>query len=337
MKNEIIVLGQWEKAKRAIAECTTLDEVKVIRDKAQALKAYAKQAKESLEVQNNVAEIKIRCERKMGQITLEMPTEHGKRTDRTSRHDDEKSQKTKKEALEEAGIDSTNASRNEAMAGMDEKDFEEEIETAKKNKEELTTARVVRKAKSKKKKEKNERLKLFGVQDLPKGKYATLVIDPPWPMEKIDRDVRPNQSKDAFEYPTMSEKELLAFDVPSFSADDAHLYLWVTHKYLPMGLRLAEHWGFKYQCLMTWVKNFGFTPFSWMYSTEHVIFATKGSLPLLELGIRLDFNAKVREHSRKPDEFYEIVKRASPGPRIDVFSREKRDGFDQFGNEVNKF
>ena len=336
MNKELLVLGQWEKAKQAIAACTNLDEVKKIKDQAQALKAYAKQAKESLEVQNNIAEIKIRCERKMGDITKIIPINITGRPSKKSSHNGETSQKTKKEILKEAGIDPTHSSRNETISDIPEEEFEKELEEIKKEGE-LTTAKVIRVAKSKVKKKKNEKLKKFGVQNLPKGEYATLVIDPPWQVEKIDREVRPNQSKDAFEYPTMSEKELLDFDVPSFSADDAHLYLWVTHKYLPLGLKLAEHWGFKYQCLMTWVKNFGFTPFSWMYSTEHVIFATKGSLPLLELGIRLDFNAKVREHSRKPDEFYEIVKRASPGPRIDVFSREKRDGFDQFGNEVNKF
>lgn len=170
---------------------------------------------------------------------------------------------------------------------------------------------------------------------LPTGKYSCLVVDPPWPMQKIERDVRPNQVE--FDYPTMSEDELCAFPLPDMAADDCHLYLWTTQKFLPMALRLAEHWGFKYQCLMTWVKNVGFTPYSWMYSTEHVLFCTRGSLPLLALGKRLDFTAKVREHSRKPDEFYDLVREVSPGPRLDVFSREKRDGFEQYGNEVEKY
>lgn len=183
-------------------------------------------------------------------------------------------------------------------------------------------------------KERLDQLREKGV-DLPTGKYSCLVIDPPWPMQKIERDVRPNQME--FEYPTMSEEELKDFNVPEVAADNCHLYLWTTHKYLPMAFRLAEHWGFKYQCLMTWRKNVGFTPFSWMYSTEHVLFCTKGNLPLLAIGKRLDFEARVREHSRKPDEFYELVKEVSPGPRLDIFSREKREDFDQFGNEVDKY
>lgn len=162
------------------------------------------------------------------------------------------------------------------------------------------------------------------------GTYSTIVVDPPWPMAKIERDVRPNQV--GFDYPTMNEDELKALHIPA--ADAAHLYLWTTHKFLPMALRLAEAWGFNYQCLMTWRKNVGFTPFSWMYSTEHVLFCTRGGLEVQRKGLRLDFEAKVREHSRKPDEFYELVRQASPGPRIDMFSRETREGFDVWGAEV---
>ena len=170
---------------------------------------------------------------------------------------------------------------------------------------------------------------------LPQGKYRTIVIDLPWPMEKIQRRVSPNQI--GFEYPTMTAQELTDFPVVDFAHDNCHLYVWTTHKHLPLALKIVEHWDFKYQCLMTWVKNVGFTPFSWMYSTEHVLFCRRGNLDLLEKGVRLDFSAKVREHSRKPDEFYEIVKAVSPEPRIDVFSREERTGFDSWGNECGKF
>jgi N6-adenosine-specific RNA methylase IME4 len=171
--------------------------------------------------------------------------------------------------------------------------------------------------------------------DPPVGTYRTIVIDPPWPMQKIERDVRLNQTAPLDYYP-MSIEELREFRVPA-ADDGCHLYLWTTHKFLPAALELADAWGFRYQCLLTWVKNVGFTPFSFMYSTELVIFARRGSLDLLVKGRRLDFAAKVREHSRKPDEFYDLVRDVSPGPRIDMFSREPRDGFDQWGNETERF
>ena len=171
--------------------------------------------------------------------------------------------------------------------------------------------------------------------ETPTGRYHTIVIDPPWPMQKIERNVRPKQ--EGFEYPTMSLEELAQFPLPELAEDDCHLYFWVTQKYLPAGLDLVGKWGFKYQCLLTWVKNVGFTPFSWMYSTEHVIFARRGNLKLLQLGKRLDFSGKVRQHSRKPNEFYNLVRQVSPGPRIDVFSREQHSDFEQHGLEEDKF
>jgi len=171
---------------------------------------------------------------------------------------------------------------------------------------------------------------------LPDGKYHCIVIDPPWQMQKIERDVRPNQI--AMDYPMMTIEEIKELDIPSLAFEDGcHLYLWTTHKYLPDALDIMAHWGFRYQCVLTWTKNVGITPFTWMYSTELVLFGRRGNLPLLQNGLRIDFSGKVREHSRKPDEFYELVKQASPEPRIDMFSREARNGYKQWGAETNYF
>jgi len=90
MSKDLIVMGKWEQAKLAIAECKNVDELKQIRDKAQALKAYAKQAKESLEAQNNIAEIKLRAERRIGEFSSVLETKQGNRSDLTSSHDGKK-------------------------------------------------------------------------------------------------------------------------------------------------------------------------------------------------------------------------------------------------------
>lgn len=170
----------------------------------------------------------------------------------------------------------------------------------------------------------------------PDGKYQCIVIDPPWPMQKIERDERPNQGR-TLDYPVMSLEDIADerhVPVRTLAADDCHIYLWVTHKFLPAGLNLLEEWGFRYQCVMTWRKNVGITPFSWMYDTEHVLFGRKGNLKLQQLGLRLSFEAPVRGHSVKPDVFYERVIQASPGPRVEMFSRTVREGFVPWGNEV---
>jgi len=194
---------------------------------------------------------------------------------------------------------------------------------------------------------------------IPDGKYHAFVIDPPWPMQKIEREERPNQGA-ALDYPTMDiwcQQQLAggracfedAMDgyepcesiecvvgnvISASSLDDCHIYLWVTHKFMPDGLRLLESWGFNYQCVMTWRKNVGITPFSWMYDTEHVLFGRKGNLKLQRLGMRLSFEAPVQGHSRKPDVFYDRVTEATPAPRLEMFARSGREGFVGWGNEA---
>lgn len=171
----------------------------------------------------------------------------------------------------------------------------------------------------------------------PQGKYKCIVIDPPWPMKKIEREERPNQGIE-LDYPTMSLEEIEGLPIPDLSDESGcHLYLWVTQKYLPIGLQLVEKWGFRYQCLMTWRKNVGITPYSWMYDTEHVIFARRGNLPLQQLGLRLSFEAPVNGHSVKPDVFFsERVSLASPSPRLEMFARKNREGFKVWGNEIQQ-
>lgn len=171
----------------------------------------------------------------------------------------------------------------------------------------------------------------------PDGTYSCIVIDPPWPMQKIEREERPKQGI-ALDYPVMTLDDIADekwVPIRSLAGDDCHLYLWVTHKFLPAGLDLMRDWGFNYQCVMTWRKNVGITPFSWMYDTEHVLFGRRGNLPLSRLGMRLSFEAPVVGHSVKPDVFYERVTEASPGPRLEMFARTKREGFIPWGNEVS--
>ena len=174
------------------------------------------------------------------------------------------------------------------------------------------------------------------LDQLPQNKYHTLVVDPPWEMQKIETDKNPSQY--GFDYHTMTNQEIADFPVvPHLAAEDSHLYLWATHKHLPAAFGIAEAWGFRYECLLTWRKDAGFVPFSWMRSTEFALFCRRGSLQLSKLGKRLDLEARRSGHSRKPDQFYDLVKEVSPEPRIDVFSRQSRCGFEAWGNEVGKY
>jgi len=233
------------------------------------------------------------------------------------------------------------------------KDTTQIAEIAKENKEKAKTVlkkvqtgevkNVDEALRAERRKESKEKFEKMIAKPLPKGKYRTIIIDPPWPIEKIIRDVRPNQ--DVFDYPiqTLQEIESGKFnkpgEIPKMSTDDCHLFLWTTQKFLLHSFRIIERWGFNYIFTMVWHKDGGFQPYGLpQYNCEFVVYGRKGSTKFLDTK-KFDccFNGKRREHSRKPDEFYETIVRVCPGPIADVFSREEREGIDSYGNESEKF
>lgn len=163
------------------------------------------------------------------------------------------------------------------------------------------------------------------------GVYDVIVIDPPWQMEKIERDVAPNQT--SFDYPTMDEAELAQLEVPT--ADDCHVWVWTTHKHLPMALRLLDAWGLKYVCTFTWHKPGGFQPFGLpQYNCEFALYARKGTPQFVETkAFPVCFNAPRGAHSEKPQDFYDVLNRVTAGRRLDMFNRRHIEGFDGWGNE----
>ncbi len=175
------------------------------------------------------------------------------------------------------------------------------------------------------------------------GEYDVLVVDPPWPMEKIERVVRPNQIH--FEYPTLSLDAIRDYQledsrrIPGLCSEHSHVFLWTTHKFLPAAFELLKDWELAYICCFVWHKAGGFQPIGLpQYNCEFALYARHGSPVFSDTtDFPVCFEAARREHSRKPSEFYETIKRATVGRRGDVFSREAHDGFDQIGNEVNKF
>jgi len=161
----------------------------------------------------------------------------------------------------------------------------------------------------------------------------TIVLDPPWDWgDEGDCDqfgrARPT-------YATMSLEEILALPVGDLAQPNAHIYLWITNRSLPKGSALLEAWGFRYITALTWCKpSFGMGNY-FRGQTEHVLFGVRGSLPLLRKDVGTWFAApRPGEHSSKPDAFYELVERCSPGPWLEMFQRKPRPGWAGWGAEV---
>jgi N6-adenosine-specific RNA methylase IME4 len=174
-----------------------------------------------------------------------------------------------------------------------------------------------------------------------KGPFATILADPPWQFQNRTGKVAP-EHKRLLRYPTMTLKQIMALPVAHRAAAKAHLYLWVPNALLQEGLRVMEAWGFTYKSNLVWLKvrkdggpDGRGVGFYFRNVTEIVLFGVRGQMRTKQPG-RRQVNllaTRKREHSRKPDEIYDIIEACSPGPYLELFARFGRRGWAQWGNE----
>ena len=179
--------------------------------------------------------------------------------------------------------------------------------------------------------------------ELSTGLFSTITADPPW---RYGNTSTRGAAED--HYPTMSIEELCELPVArERSAEESHLYLWATAGHLPDAFTVMEAWGFTYKTYLVWVKpQMGMGNY-FRVSTELVLFGVKGGLRTNHRGLMNYFSAKRGKHSAKPRAFRELVKKASPGPYLEMFARCRKDsmltgcvcarcedGWDVWGNET---
>lgn len=167
-------------------------------------------------------------------------------------------------------------------------------------------------------------------------KYQIIYADPPWkqPMMPILKR-RPKTARE-LPYDTMTLQEIMNLPVNDMANDNCHLWLWTTNRFLHDAFHVIEAWGFKYMQVITWVKKSGCGIY-WVATTQPLLFAYKGKckFPLAKLKPTHIITPPPRKHSQKPGEFYELIESISPAPRLELFARNKREGWDCWGNEVD--
>lgn len=172
---------------------------------------------------------------------------------------------------------------------------------------------------------------------LPTGKYAVIVADPPWTYGVRAEDVT---HRAANPYPSMSIEAICAMPIKDIGADDSILWLWTTNAHMSEAYDVAGAWGFQPKTVLTWAKDRMGTG-EWLRGqTEHCIMCVRGK-PVVTLTNQTTLlHGPMREHSRKPDEFYAMVEALCPVPaggRVELFSRQARPGWVAAGAEVSKF
>ena len=172
--------------------------------------------------------------------------------------------------------------------------------------------------------------------------FETVLADPPWRFQNRTGKVAPEHARLA-RYRTMSFEEIGELPVGEAVGEQAHLYLWVPNALLGEGLEVMRRWGFDYKTNLVWFKvrkdggpDGRGVGFYFRNVTELVLFGVRGSRRTLAPGRRRVnlFPERKREHSRKPEQLYDIVEACSPGPFLELFARHGRPGWHQWGDEI---
>ncbi len=174
------------------------------------------------------------------------------------------------------------------------------------------------------------------------GGWSTVLADPPWRFANRTGKVAPEHRR-LDRYSTMTLESICHIPLADHTAKNAHLYLWVPNALLPEGLRVMESWGFRYISNVIWAKrrkdggpDGRGVGFYFRNVTEILLFGVRGSmrtLPPARSQVNM-IETRKREHSRKPDEQYDLIEKCSPGPFLEMFARHPREGWVAWGDEA---
>jgi N6-adenosine-specific RNA methylase IME4 len=347
---ETSALIQYDLACRALAQARSVDEVKDIRDKSDAMRIYARQAKNK-DLEIDAAEIRIRAERRLGGMLLEQKDTVGLANGGDAMRARFLEGTEVKPTLADVGIDKKLSMRSQKVASIPDETFESmmgEWRERVSRENERVTVNLLNEQSRRDKDERQGEQQTASIHYLHrKGVYETdfdaivnrvqsglqepygcIYADPPWAYEN-----QATRASTDNHYVTMSVDELMKLPVGEVAAERSHLHLWTTNAFLFECPRIFEAWGFEFKSSFIWVKpQMGMGNY-WRNAHEFLLLAVRGGQTALDRSQRSWQEAQRKAHSAKPESVRSLVQKLSPGPYLELFGREFVDGWTVFGNE----
>ncbi|HEX7895468.1 MAG TPA: MT-A70 family methyltransferase [Terriglobales bacterium] len=330
-------LIRYETARSALAEARSVDEVKDIRDKSEAMRAYARMAKDT-QLEIDATELRLRAERRLGIMLTEQKQGHGlgKPGPKTNELNSDE-EFNSRVSLKEAGIDNKLSMRAQRIGGIGEQAFEAMVDSVRDRISKGERVSLEMSAAEKRARRSDKERDLAARQTaLPDKRYGVIYADPEWRFEVYSRDTGMDRAADNH-YPTSSTEDICNRPVADIAADDCVLFLWATVPMLPDALRVMDAWDFRYKSHCIWAKDRIGTGYWFRNQHEILLVGTRGNVPAPAMGTQVEslVDAPIGRHSEKPEKFYQLIERYFPNlPKIELNARAARPGWDAWGYEA---
>lgn len=324
-----LVLVKLELARSFLAEAKTIQETKNVLDVAVAAETYAKRQKLGEEAVQYATSIKVEALRLLGTMLKETPRNKGtKLLGGSEKYSGGAKVEPPDEipTLAEMGLDKKTSKLAQDIASLPDEQYQK-VQAGVMAISKVTEA--VNMIREKKQTETREERKQ---KSIPQGKFTLIYADPPWRYDFSQSDSREIENQ----YPTMEIEDICNLPINALADTDCVLFLWATSPKLREALQVIEAWGFEYKTNMVWVKDKIGMGYYARQKHELLLIATKGTPGTPEPKDRPESAvfASRTKHSRKPQEFYELLEQMYPdATRIELFSRLERAGWEAWGNE----
>jgi N6-adenosine-specific RNA methylase IME4 len=344
---------QYDTARQALAEARRVDEVREIADKAAAIMEYARRAKNH-DMEVDAAEIRIRAERRYGELLAELKAEGRFGDGRRKTINPEvlfPNAAPERVTLAEMGVTPNFSSKCQRLAALAPDRFEAKLGQWRErfaDDSARVTANLVKEAERADERETFAKRTDEGctVDDLAAlaaggARFGAILADPPW--DYVTYSERGQDRGASRHYKVQTLDEILAMPVEPLAARDCVLFLWTSGPFVQDALRAIEAWGFAYKTLgLDWLKTTAAGAPAmggghWTRATNELCFlATRGHPARLAADVLQAIVAERREHSRKPDEAHERVERLVAGPYLELYARHLRPAWTCWGNEITR-